>query len=93
MTWWIAPDHPKINKVFDIYIKEAEKQRRIKICQNRQAEMDACVRERTPNYEYLTTAHQRKIFEPLMPYRTLDRRQPMRHYSDYLEAKAYHESN
>ena len=53
--------------------------------------MDKHVRPRTETYEHLTCATQRRQYEPLMPERFIDSDQPRSHYSDYEEAKKYHE--
>lgn len=47
LTWWIAPDRPKVNKFFDMYQKELNREKQFAECQERQAEMDKCVRPRT----------------------------------------------
>ncbi len=60
-------------------------------CQKRQAEMDACIQPRTETYEHLTTKKQRDLYRASMPPRSSDSSQPRSHYSDYEEAKAYHE--
>ena len=70
------------------YIKQQEDYAE---CQQRQAYMDKHVRPRTETYEHLTCATQRRQYEPLMPERFIDSDQPRSHYSDYEEAKKYHE--
>lgn len=56
----------------------------------RDNQMDACIRPRTETYEHLTCPKQREMYEKYMPPRIIDC-QPMSHYSDYEEAKAYHD--
>jgi hypothetical protein len=92
LTWWIAPDSDRVNKIFSLYQQYAEFEEAKKECAKRQAYMDKHVRPRTETYEYLTCATQRRQYEPLMPERFIDSDQPRSHYSDYEEAKAYHES-
>jgi hypothetical protein len=92
LTWWIAPDSDRVNKIFSLYQQYTEFEEAKKECAKRQAYMDKHVRPRTETYEYLTCATQRRQYEPLMPERFIDSDQPRSHYSDYEEAKAYHES-
>ena len=92
LTWWIAPDRDRVNKIFLLYQQYVESEEAKKECAKRQAFMDKYVRPRTETYEYLTCATQRRQYEPLMPERFVDSDQPRSHYSDYEEAKAYHES-
>jgi len=91
ITWWVAPNTPRVNRIFNMYLEEVKKEEDFVKCQKRQAEMDTCIQPRTETYEYLTCAKQRKVFEPLMPPRFHEKDQPRSHYSDYEEAKAYHE--
>ena len=55
--------------------------------------MDACVQPRTETYEFLTTKKQRDLYGRLMPPRISDQDQPRSHYSDYEDAKRYHEGS
>ena len=64
LTWWVAPDTPRVNRVFDLYLDE-----------------------------HLTCERQREVFSKFMPPRISDKDQPRSHYSDYEEAKEYHESS
>jgi len=91
ITWWVAPDKPRVNKIFDMYLEYVEAEEERERCQARQAHMDKYVQPRTETYEHLTCSKQRKVFEPNMPYRVIDR-QPRSHYSDYEEAQKYHDS-
>ena len=52
-------------------------------------QMAACVQPRTETYEHLTCPKQREAYMKRMPPRVTDS-QPISHYSDYEEAKAYH---
>ena len=90
LTWWIAPDQPRVNKLFELYLEYVKAEEDYIACQKRQAEMDACVQPRTETYEFLTTKSQRELYGKLMPPRISDKDQPRSHYSDYEEAKAYH---
>ena len=90
-TWWVAPDKDRVNKIFDMYLDYIKQQEDYAECQQRQAEMDACVRPRTETYEHLTCARQRVQYAPSMPERFIDSNQPRNHYTDYEEAKKYHE--
>lgn len=47
LTWWIAPDQEKVNRIFDMYLKEDKKEQAFKKCQERQAEKDKCIRPRS----------------------------------------------
>tara|TARA_R110002020_G_scaffold72721_2_gene186955 strand:- start:907 stop:1131 length:225 start_codon:yes stop_codon:yes gene_type:complete len=47
LTWWLAPDRARVGQMCDIYLKLLETERQKRICEKRQAEMDACVRPRT----------------------------------------------
>jgi len=91
LTWWIAPNQRRVNKLFEIYLDYIKAEENYIACQKRQAEMDACVQPRTETYEYLTTKKQRDLYRTAMPPRSSDSSQPRSHYSDYEEAKAYHE--
>tara|TARA_R100000008_G_scaffold79602_1_gene61407 strand:- start:199 stop:534 length:336 start_codon:yes stop_codon:yes gene_type:complete len=91
LTWWIAPNKPRVNKIFELYLEYIKLEEDYIKCQQRQAEMDACVQPRTETYEFLTTKKQRELYGKLMPPRTSDSDQPRSHYSDYEEAKAYHD--
>lgn len=90
ITWWIAPDRPRVNKIFDMYLEYIKEEEERERCRKRQEYLDKHVRPRTETYEHLSCAKQRKYYEPSMPYRIIDN-QPRYHYSDYEEAKKYHE--
>ena len=89
LTWWIAPNRPRVNKIFELYLEYVEAEENFMDCQERQAYLDTCIRTRTPTYEYLTCKKQRDQYEPSMPFRFKESNQPRRHYSDYEEAKRY----
>lgn len=91
LTWWVAPNKPCVNKIFELYLHYIKEEEDREECRKRQAYLDKHVRPRTETYEHLTTAAQRAQYEPLMPPKYQDRDQPRNHYSDYEEAKAYHE--
>ena len=91
LTWWIAPNRPRVNKVFEIYEEYIKAEEDYIKCQKRQSEMDACVQARTETYEHLTCKEQRAVFTKNMPPRISDKDQPRSHYSDYEEAKRYNE--
>ena len=91
LTWWVAPNKPRVNKLFEMYLEDIKAEEDYIDCQKRQAVMDACIQPRTETYEHLTCRKQRAQYEPLMPPKYQDRDQPRNHYSDYEEAKAYHE--
>ena len=76
-----------------MYLDYVKQQEDYVKCQQRQAEMDACVQPRTETYEFLTTKRQRELYAKLMPPRISDKDQPRSHYSDYEEAKKYHEAS
>lgn len=92
LTWWIAPDRPRVNKVFEIYEEYVEAEEKFMTCHERQAHLDKHVRPRTETYEHLTCKKQRDFYTKHMPPRIQDSNQALNHYSDYEEAKAYHES-
>ena len=75
ITWWIAPCRNRVDQLFRIYghLLEMEEQKRA--IDERQIELDSCVRPRTKTNEQ----------------HTISDRGNRRHYSDYDEAKAYHE--
>ena len=91
LTWWIAPNRPRVNKIFQIYEEYIEAEEKHIQCQERQSFLDKHVRPRTDTYEHLTCKKQREIFRKFMPPRISDKDQPRNHYSDYEEAKKYHE--
>ena len=93
LTWWVAPNKSRVNKIFELYLECVKSEEDYIECQKRQAEMDACVQPRTETYEFLTTKRQRELYAKLMPPRISDKDQPRSHYSDYEEAKKYHESS
>tara|TARA_B100000424_G_C22849112_1_gene452862 strand:+ start:456 stop:791 length:336 start_codon:yes stop_codon:yes gene_type:complete len=93
LTCWVAPNKTHVNKVFEPYLKYIKAQEDYIKCQERQAEMDACVQPRTETYEYLTIKKQRELYGKAMPPRFSDSNQPRNHYSDYDESQAYHEGS
>jgi len=70
------------------YLKEYSLQQWIQAAKD--AQMDACIRPRTKTHEHLTCPKQREAYMKYMLPRIEDR-QPMSHYTDYEEAKAYHD--
>ncbi len=92
LTWWIAPDRPRVNKVFEIYEEYVKAEEKFMTCHERQVHLDKHVRPRTETYEHLTCKKQRAFYTKHMPPRIQDSNQALNHYSDYEEAKAYHES-
>lgn len=92
LTWWIAPNRPRVNKLFEFYLEYVEAEEEFEKCQRRQAEKDACTRSRTETYEHLSCKKQREAFTSTMPPRVSDRA-PRNRYSDYDEAVAYHKNN
>ena len=91
LAWWVAPNEPRVNKIFNLYLEYVKAEEALERCQRMQAEMDACTQVRTETYEHLTCKKQREAFRALMPPRIIDR-SPRSHYSDYDEAVAYHEN-
>ena len=93
LTWWIAPNRRRVNKIFQIYKEYIEAEEKYIECQERQEFLDKHVRPRTETYEHLTCKWQRDLYTKYMPPRIQDSNQPLSHYSDYEEAKAYHEGH
>lgn len=93
LTWWVAPNRRRVNKIFEIYEEYIKAEEDYIKCQERQAQMDSCVQPRTETYEHLTCKKQRATFTKNMPPRISDKDQPRSHYSDYEEAKKYHEAS
>ena len=91
ITWWIAPNRDRVNKFFDMYIEELEKQEAYERCQQMQKDRDSCIRSRTETYEWLTTKKQRDFYLKGKPIRGLTR-DTRRSYTDYDEWKAHHNS-
>ena len=91
LTWWVAPNKPRVNRIFSLYLEYIEAEENYVKCQKRQAYLDKSIRPRTPPYEHLTCRKQREQYKSLMPWRAVDKGDRS-HYSDYDEAKAYHES-
>jgi len=92
LTWWIAPNKPRVNKIFEIYSQYIEAEEKYIACYERQTHLDKHVRPRTETYEHLTCKKQREFYTRYMPPRFREIEQPRSHYSDYEEAKAYHNS-
>ena len=40
LTWWIAPNRPRVNKLFDLYLEILKKEEQSERCQQRQKEKD-----------------------------------------------------
>jgi hypothetical protein len=75
ITWWIAPCRERVDQLFRIYGHLLEMEEQKKICEERQREMDKCIRPRTETGEQHTISDSAN----------------RRHYTDYDEATAYHE--
>lgn len=93
LTWWVAPNKPRVNKIFEIYLEYVETEEKYIECQERQAFLDKHVRPRTETYEHLTCKWQRDLYTKYMPPRFRETEQPRSHYSDYEEAQKYHEGS
>lgn len=91
LTWWIAPDRRRVNKLFEMYAEMVEQEEEAERCRKRQEFLDKHVQPRTETYEHLTCKKQRDFYTKYMPPRIQDSNQPRSHYSDYEEAKKYHE--
>ena len=90
LTWWIAPDTDRVNKLFEMYLEMVKREEEKERCVKQQEFLDKHVQPRTPTYEHLTCKRQREQYEKYMPPRIKDN-QRLSHYSDYEEAKKYHE--
>ena len=75
LTWWVAPNKKRVDQLFEIYSHLLEMEEQKNICEERQREMDACIRPRTETYEQ----------------HTISDRANRRHYTDYDEATDYYE--
>ena len=91
LTWWIAPNKRRVNALFTIYTEMVEREDEAERCRKRQEFLDNHVQQRTATYEHLTCRKQRDFYTKFMPPRISDKDQPRSHYSDYEEAKRYHE--
>jgi len=91
LTWWIAPDKPRVNKIFELYLEYVKAEEDYIECQERQAQLDACVRPRTETYEWLTCRKQREQYLKGKRIRGKFYSTKMYH-TDFLEAKQYHDS-
>ena len=65
LTWWIAPDSDRVNKIFSLYQQYVESEEAKKECAKRQAYMDQHVRPRTDATSPLTSA----VLPPRTPKR------------------------
>jgi len=92
LTWWVSPNRPRVNKIFEIYEQYIKAEEDHAKCQERQIFLDKHIRPRTETYEHLTCKKQRDFYTRYMPPRFRETEQPRSHYSDYEEAKAYHNS-
>tara|TARA_R100001509_G_scaffold16727_2_gene8424 strand:+ start:155 stop:481 length:327 start_codon:yes stop_codon:yes gene_type:complete len=92
LTWWVSPNRPRVNKIFEIYEQYVKAEEDHAKCQQRQSFLDKHIRPRTETYEYLSCKKQRDLYTKYMPPRFKETKQPRSHYSDYEEAKAYHNS-
>ena len=68
-----------------------ERENEAERCRKRQEYLDKHVQKRTETYEHLSCRKQRDFYTKFMPPRISDTDQPLSHYSDYQEAKRYHE--
>jgi hypothetical protein len=75
LTWWVAPCKDRVDQMFRIYSELLKMEEQKEICEERQREMDACIRPRTETYEQ----------------HTISDRANRRRYTDYDEATYYHE--
>jgi hypothetical protein len=91
LTWWLAPDTRRVNMLFEMYMEMVEREEEMERCKERQDYLDRHTQPRTETYEHLTCKNQRNIYTKNMPPRISDQDQPRSHYSDYEEAKAYHD--
>ncbi len=92
LTWWVSPNRPRVNKIFEIYEQYIKAEEDHAKCQERQIFLDKHIRPRTETYEHLSCKKQRDFYTRYMPPRFKETEQPRSHYSDYEEAKAYHNS-
>ena len=92
LTWWVSPNRPRVNKIFEIYEQYIKAEEDHAKCQERQIFLDKHIRPRTETYEHLSCKKQRDFYTRYMPPRFRETEQPRSHYSDYEEAKAYHNS-
>ena len=91
-TWWIAPDKDRVNRIFDLYLQEIEREEKAIECAERQKFLDDSIRPRTETNEWLTCRKQRELYSVGKPVRgkTYTTR---RDYTDYDEAQAYHDGD
>ena len=75
VTWWLAPCKKRVDQLFRMYTELLRMEEQKMMCDERQREMDACVRPRTETYEQPTISDCGN----------------RRHYTDYDEATDYHE--
>ena len=47
LTWWVAPNRPRVNRIFDLYLEEIKKEEKLGECQRRAAHMERSTRPRT----------------------------------------------
>jgi hypothetical protein len=92
LTWWVAPKTKRVQRFFSLYVEFIDLEDAKLDCQHRQDYLNKHTRPRTETYEHLTCKKQRDVYTKLMPPRFKETEQPRSHYSDYDEAKAYHES-
>ena len=90
LTWWVAPNKNRVDKIFEIYLEYIEAEENYIKCQEMQKEKDACIRPRTETFEWLSNTEQREFYYKGKPIRgkTYTTR---RDYTDYDEAQAYHD--
>ena len=89
-TWWVAPNKDRVNRIFDLYLEEIEREENVLECAARQKFLDNNIRPRTETNEWLTCRKQRAVYATGKPVRgkTYTTR---RDYTDYDEAQAYHD--
>tara|TARA_Y100001963_G_C6728680_1_gene422746 strand:- start:143 stop:460 length:318 start_codon:yes stop_codon:yes gene_type:complete len=89
-TWWIAPNKPRVNKIFEIYLDYVKAEEDYAECQERQKQLDTSVRPRTETHEWLTCKEQRELYSKGKLIRG-SAYTTRRDYTDYDEAQAYHD--
>lgn len=74
LTWWAAPNRELVDRLFRLYTELVKMEEQKKRCEERQREMDKCIRPRTETYERHTISDQGS----------------RKRYTDYDEATQYH---
>ncbi len=81
LTWWAAPNRELVDRLFRLYTELVKMEEQKKRCEERQREMDKCIRPRTETYERHTIRDQGS---------SLSSATNRRRYTDYDEATQYH---